>query len=525
MAPGQVPLLSNPWIAWILWDIRKDLPPQAVLSLNYIEFVEKFWQRHKLRVQCSESQQILYKTVSAMAAFIANVAGTDMLFAPLLKFITAWKTGLEDGGVVQRIIRDCLQNEDLLRIEQIADEGQDEDEIVRLRFPVFWAWKTAEQVLRWDELAKGQRDGWRAKLKPLVSADRFGIDRDAIATFILLLLDGPGQRIKFSDVADKTWSWMERLPDLRASVWLAAGKAQADLQKKILNRLLDRPPKLYADEPRGVVALLHLVQAARPDAIGYGARFAILRPHYNTIAKIQLSEYFLLSVHRAMENVDTTEEVVSALLAFGGSEDIGVSEQIADAAYTALRRITGSSRDCAPVLLQYLTALSDEDRVPEQPDRYFYQYLLTAFARDYVEAEGPRGFWYLREMNWYQARSLVHPIPKEMAKEMNFAFGHWWRTTHYELLLKDYVGLLKDLVEGVGQRDRETTRSDREAAFFLIRHTAATGGLKAVRVSNRFRDLLEKLYKDPLLPHLRDRYKAFYRMNLAARSGADDVEE
>ncbi len=101
-----------------------------------------------------------------------------------------------------------------------------------------------------------------------------------------------------------------------------------------------------------------------------------------------------------------------------------------------------------------------------------------------------------------------------MAKEMNFAFGHWWRTTHYEAHLKSYVELVNELVEGPDQNDLEATRRDREAAFFLIRHTSATGGQKAVRVSGQFRKLLSTLYADPLVRHLRDRYSEFYRLNL-----------
>ena len=511
VSPGQTQLLSNPWVAWIFWEIRSNLPAKSALTLNYIEFVQKFWARHKLRVDRMEQPYQAYQTLAQLAKYLTEHSGETLEFDPVATYIQNARPDL-NREIVHNAIRDSLQAEDLLRLKASDEEG---GETITLSVPFFWAWKAAEVVMNWRELKDKNQWSFEQKLRPLISADRFGVDSDSCAAFVLLLLDSPKQRKESAELVDKTWKWVERESKLRASVWFAAGKAQASLQKQLVENLIAYPPLIGADDLRDTVALIHFVQTANPDAIGYGRRFEVLRPHYKAIAKCSLSAYFLLAVHRAMNEVGDTDSVLDALLALGESEVLGISQALAEAVYNALLSITGSANDCLPHVLDYLDKLSGENRVPEQKDRYFYQYFLACVARDYVGEAGPRGFWRLRELDWYKAR-MRYPISKEMAKEMNFSFGHWWRTTRLSPLLDQYVGLLRDLIEGKEgeERDQATTRSDREAAFFLIRHTVKTGEKVAVEVDRRFNPMLKQLYADPLLTHLKDRFGEFYQVNL-----------
>jgi len=518
VSPGQMQLLSNPWMAWIFWETRNNLPAKSALTLNYIEFVQKFWERHKPRLDRLDRPYQAYQTLAQMAKFLAETAGNTLEFATLAAYIQNAKPDL-NRDIVHTAIRDSLQAEDLLRLEGDEEVGQ----TIALRAPFFWAWKVAEVAMTWPELNENKRlsveeskqPGFKKKLRPIISADRFGLDKDACAAFILLLLDSPKQRKQSGGLVDRIWTWIGREDTLRSSVWFAAGKAQASLQKRLAGNLIAHPPRIAANHLRDTVALIYFVQAANPDAIGYGRRFEILQPHFDAIAKCSLANYFLLAVRRAMHEVEDAGAVLDALVALGGSEVLGISQALAEAAYDALKSIAGSAADCLPHALDYLDRLSREDRVPERKDRYFYQYFLACLARDYVDEAGPNGFWRLRELDWYKAETR-YPIPKEMAKEMNFSFGHWWRTTHLSPLLNEYVGLLRDLIDGKEgeERDQATTRSDREAAFFLIRHTVQTGREKAVTVDRRFNPMLEQLYADPLLKHLNQRYEEFYAVNL-----------
>ena len=93
-----------------------------------------------------------------------------------------------------------------------------------------------------------------------------------------------------------------------------------------------------------------------------------MRHYYALIAESSLADYFLLTVRNCLQEVNTTNEVVSAMVAFGGCELLERSPQLAEACYAALRRLLGSPAKMIPVMISYLKAVSDSEEVPERKD-------------------------------------------------------------------------------------------------------------------------------------------------------------
>ena len=514
-APGQAPLIETPWIAWVIWTSRSTLPDKSIVHLNYLEFVQEFWKGYKLHFDNDVPPSAAYAAIRETAAFLADFREAELPLDSLLGRLSSKTTAeLPDAATALQAVR-SLQANDLLRILDEASELDDAKSRIELKFSFFWAWRIAERVVKDVSSVKfSSKDAvqsFHQKLAQLLAHNDFGLDSDALATFLLLVLDLKASGNKqISRLAGSAWSWLERQLQFRATVWFALPRADVGRQGEIVSGLRKHVPKIADSEVREIFALLHLVHEISPEVMNYGERFHLLRPFYSAIGNSGLADYFLLTVRRCLRFAAKPDEVVSALLAFGGCEVLQKSEEIADEAYYALYRLLGEAPNVIPWMIRYLGQVAAEG-VPEQKERYFYQYMLAAFCRNFVADEGPAGFWKLKEAQWYQAIRLKmpYPMPKEMAKEANFAFGYWYRT-HSSLDRDGYLNLISQLMASNGPSRHE----DHQAAFFLIRHTSSTLGQNAVPVDRRFRDTLSELRKDPTLADINRKYAPFYDLNL-----------
>jgi len=390
-----------------------------------------------------------------------------------------------------------------------TDEFEPAEEI-NLRFAFFWAWRIAEAMVK--EIGKQQSNPVvenKDTISRFLASDHGGLDRDTLTTFVLLLLDlhAPENK-RIETTASDLWGWVARTSDLQSTFWFTVPRAGIPRQTFSIRGLERHRPNINSSSPRDIFALVHMIREVHPAAIDYGKRFHFLHPFYQIIADAGLTDYFLLTVRECFASANSEQEIKSALIAFGGCELLQRSEQLAKAAYEALLRLLGHPENIIPVMIEYLKDVSKDGSVPERKERYFYQFMLAEFCRQLVENNGPEAFWDLREANWYEAAKLGirYPIDKEMKKEANFSMGFWYRTHRYGPSREQYVNLVSELAATGNADERPKKQGDREAAFFLIRHTSPTWKEKTVRVDSAFLKVVTELRNDASLAQLNRKY-------------------
>jgi hypothetical protein len=166
--------------------------------------------------------------------------------------------------------------------------------------------------------------------------------------------------------------------------------------------------------------------------------------------------------------------------------------------------------------MKYLSRTSvSASRTSSPPeDRATYlDWLIASFCKALVYEKETSAFDSLSDRGSYASHSATIRLLllRRMNKEANFAFGDWFRET--------FPTPVEDYTEVVSKAADSTNISEREAAFFMIRHTRATHKINAVRVDRKFKPVLERVASDPHLNWLVSKYDEFFRINQIASLG------
>ena len=126
--------------------------------------------------------------------------------------------------------------------------------------------------------------------------------------------------------------------------------------------------------------------------------------------------------------------------------------------------------------------------------------MIRTVCRSLAERYGVRAFAYLTDAQWFPSSSseIAPHVAFRMRQEANVALGAVFRSQHVDPTTRtEFLALMDDLVRGRALSLPQLTQ--REIAFFIIRHTTITGGRPAVFVDKSLRPALRELCHDEQL--------------------------
>lgn len=519
--------LSNPQNAWTLAQCRHDLDLSYLVNLNFIGYVELFWERREKRIatdpQMAEGPGLL---VSAAVRVMTEGLGFQPVRAALVSAVALSekdRSGFQDPAQVERGIR-LLESAGLWQ----AVEGQDETgQVVRLelRNQFFWSFRIAQHLAG----RMRSQDTW--DLATLLPEATDPYLQEGVIEFLLLLMS---QR-EDVEAAGLLWEQALRLPGpARTSAWIGAAKAEPVFQQRVVSA--SREVRPHGD--RDIFAFLYFVGEAAPEVLSPAERMKMLQPYLPSIAAAGQVDYFLHVLAKALERVESRDEWLGVLRYLDGVEVLGETRALAESVADAAMRVCESSFETVlGLLIDYARQESrrlEWSKDPPPPPRsewdegkyYLREWVLfasLASAADVHEPNGPADlFPILWGASWYDSRRLevtVDPVWYNMEAQANTVLGYQYRHSDREDR-KAYEALVSKLA-------RSPNGYERKLAFFLIRHSVVTGGRRGVRVHDAFHDILADLFldRDPKVQKSVQKFYEDFRANLEDGHDFAELEE
>lgn len=509
--------LTKPFIAWVLLDIRNQLEDVSLVDLNFINFISKFWETLLPRLSIDARIQTRLKNcTSLIASYLMTYGNAPPSEGELLDFIISRAKVHSDlaqpGNASAAVL--MLERGGMLRGFDVPDSEFESIRKVELAFDVFWNWHLGRRLLQQFEHAtvKNTVADPVAFLENWFRGHTDSITASGILDFFLLSLI---EAVGLIPSVNRIWCWAavsRSVPP--GAVWFAASKTHGPIRDGLALSLL-RPLSELRDQNRdlfGFIYFLASLSGGLPEGLTTPEIFALLKKYYFALNVASLSDYFIFTVRRCLPFARTIQEVVDTMVQLSGCEVMGVAEEAALLSIDALARF---GIDCATLVgpvFEYLKAISlkwlDQSR-PVTKERYYYrEWVLSVYCRRLIYASGiDNAHKVLSDAGWYRADQfgVRQPLAREMVKESNFAFADWYRSASPQEE-KGYILLVSRLAAS-------PNRAEREAAFYMIRHTCVTRAQAAVRVDAAFRPVLAHIAADPELASLTSHYIEFLRVN------------
>jgi hypothetical protein len=539
--PSDSPMerdLSNPQNAWTLLRCRHELDLDYLVNLNFIGYVERFWEVRQRRMDPEPLKPAtLPRLVGAAAAVMAEGLG----FRPL-------RTALASAIARREKDRSELQDPDKVEVGiQILEgaglwqETETRDQVgpvlrLELRNQFFWSFRIAQHLA--DRLRS--QDAW--DLATLLPEETDPYLREGVIEFLLLLMSESANGAVSSEPegdppgggpAGALWRKALQLPGpTRASAWIAATKASPDIQRLVTQA----SGAIQPSAEREIFGFLYFIGEADPEVLSPTDRMILLQPFFPNIAAAGQVDYFLHVLVKALEQVENRQDLLGMLRRLVGVEVLKETRTIAySVADAALRVCQGAFEEVLDLLIDYARQESRRlerasDPPPPPPDErdegkhYLREWVLfatLAVAADHRDRNGPADlFPILWDTSWYNPRRLkvISRVGFEMEAQANTVLGYQYRKSGRQDRL-DYETL-------IAQFAHSESWYERKLSFFLIRHTVVTGGKRGVRVSPTFYQLLAALFLDPDI-RVQQSVQHFYdtfRMNLENESDFAELE-
>jgi len=518
--PASLKLLSIPFVGWTAAElIRRDKRQmlRELPNLRFIDFVEKFWEQRfqeliDSRKLSQRDGQTLRKELDKVIEFITKALtdqGTNEFYVPqLAKNLkeryedTTWLGNLE---IAVRLIM-LLTGKDFLRRMLDADE----EHKITLGFTPFWEYQGG----KWLAERLPQHQGVLVEAEQEINS-RFGESGTArsyvgIFEFLLLVLD---RKVRSSQVRERedlaqyiTRFALQKLPNLRPCVWVAASKAGETYQYRLASWLVEQERFPLRDREEISYYLYFLKHAWEPQldrsetGVSWSVRLKLVQPYYQEIAHWHLEGYFARYIlDKVISHERDGRELAKALAYLHGIEDyitpdtlarelphlptierkhplISGWSQLGKWAFQALQRRASLFDDPWPQLTEWILAMVSEVAkvIPDESVKSkegtaerdkLWGCVLEHFCEQLVEEKKLGSFYFLKKHGWFiwsNRFELPKKVLRSMEDRLTTTLGRWYRRTPGAR--KEYHQLVKGLVN-YGSGARKIT------AIYLIYHT------------------------------------------------------
>jgi hypothetical protein len=518
--------LSNPFLAWITLDIVRDFE-ENVLDLRFIEFIDYFWEKRyrslnpEPQMSKIELAQAIELTARVLPAFPNHSTSLPGLLDELTRQAGVYNYELKRRELAQSAV-DILLRNNLLRkpvASQSFTTGFSKPEIIEMGLEIFWEYYIAIEFQKdFGGLTASHGEEARTIWQKLQGMGSKGEVAEGVAIFLLLLLDKKNSDDESYDglITELLRQAVDSSGPLAAAVWFAGAKISPATQRLLLQVSLEQRQQGFLQDRRTLFAYLSFVGEASTDVLDAQTRLALLQPHYGAIQEAALAPYFFFIVARLFRTIDDAETILSCMLNLTGCEVLRRTRGLAALTFDRLDKILQDEEDpqsmALDVVIRYLQSLSrsgvaalDKPHQGNEP-YYFRENILNELCRRLVYRQQLDAYDLLAEHNWYKPELLQieEPLAQEMQQQSNIALGAWYR--HQIIGKKRYLKLITQLMEG--------ELADRVIAFYLIRHTISMRGPQTVRVDHRFKPALEKIFRDPQMQEIVNKYQALFAINL-----------
>lgn len=498
--------LSNPFIAWVLLGLRSVLPIKTIVNLNFIRFIDYFWEKRSSDIESNRLSSIqLEQAIGLIAKYLA---GSGNFAPPYLQLVHYISKAAKERYVVEdlelsKLAVTSLEQGNLLkrRVDISPDYSQDPLEREEIQFETFWQWHLARQLRNSPDTQRQDKLGSRFELENwfgLVESDSI---KEGVFEFLLLLLDLDAVTKNldraFIEYLLRVALDSDLIPE--AAIWFAGPKASPAFQQSLAELAL--ADKSRFDDRRTLFAFMYFMSEALPGILAPPTRLALLQPHFNMMAEHYLDSYYIYILKRLFAEIEDTDVLVACMRHLSGCEVMEVTSVLASITIAALARLADEQPEAMwRVAIKYLQEIQEEAAVQygqrhNRRQRYFYwEWVLCEFCQSLVRIDGLYAYGFLAEHNWYDSKPLkIHfPVSLEMRREANLALGYHYR---WRAKSEERGFFAKRVQELVDSNDKQM----RETAFYLIRHTVPTEGGAQIPVRSIFDDMLKEIFFDARL--------------------------
>ncbi len=531
--------IAPPFMAWMLLELKGELPLKDIVDLNYIEVVERFWIKRTSSLNKKE-EILLRQCTIFIARYFVETKDFSPVFVRLKNKIAAAVEGICDLQERSKLESTLAKLEEANLMSTFeAEENGVPVEKVQIKQETFWEWRLAERLLTSRGIAEQQVNQVQAELESWFVGEEWHDIKEGIFEFMLLMLN-PGQKKDdaTSLFSEEFWTLglrSEHLPT--PAVWFAASKAPAFLQKKLIEWIAKS--RYRPVTKRELFAYMHFLCEASPEVIDVRDRLKFLQKNFNAIQEHDFIYYYFFIVRKMITTITDNCLLVSCMVLCRGCEILGIADRLATLAVHRIidnvRTVEGGGSmadekiydSVFEYIKQYLIgenkyARYDYNRMKKKNSqqkwqRYFFrEWVLYEFTHYLAGAGGKTVsdfFSMLRKWKWFRPEyfGFSHQVALEMEREATIAAGWSYRTG---------IGVLtqgRNPVESVIENllAKKQVR-ERKLAFYLIRHTIAAEGDVEVKVNPVLRPFLKKIYLDPEMKRLVKSFPKFFQCNLCA---------
>jgi uncharacterized protein DUF4062 len=533
----------KPFVASVLLDLHSEqkLDLNRLATLSYMSFVTEFWAKRKdefiaeyNRLRSSDSQVVADDEWSQALKLLAETLCQTGEFNPLQRDLQASVVNAarrENHPAPEPMVAAALAaltKSGFLKAYLTPDPEMPEYEVQKIgfEFEPFWEQRLAEHIRAWNSFKNLNQTAARDDLINWFGVVEASDIEEGVLEFLLLLLDSDagrnGQKRGFVGFLQRSAIDCEELPE--EAVWFSGVNATFESQAMLME-LVGQGRKQFNGH-RLLHSIMYFLVEALPEISEPADRFKVLQPHYADINRRSLSAYFLYVARRLLTQATDNRAVRRSMRYLSGSEVMGIAEALASLTVNVLFRKAeeqfGELNDASlgsliSIIMRYLKDASEEAKNEydargriDRWERCFYrEWVLRFFCSRLVYERGVQAYDLLAGMQWYEPRRLniSWPVSVEMHREANFALGDWYRLKRWGQRAEQYLTLVRRLVY-----DGDLT--DRETAFYLIRHSEPTHGQRALLVDEVFVPMLEEIFLDPKLDRTVSRFYDLFRINL-----------
>ena len=187
--------LTNPFIAWVLLELRDAVALETLVTLHFIEFIVHYWERRVSGLDHAPlSRTQLDQSIYLISAALVELADLTPRFAALVEYMAEAaairKSSLQEHDLADSAIL-VLERASLLKRITSADPESLSwvDERVQIRFEAFWELHIAQQLLEntASEMQRGK--GLVSTVEALFETISLTQIREGVFEFFLLLTE------------------------------------------------------------------------------------------------------------------------------------------------------------------------------------------------------------------------------------------------------------------------------------------------------------------------------------------------
>jgi hypothetical protein len=574
-------LAGSPSLAWLLIDLRKELPVPmtSILGLRFLQVVVELGRRRLWRaIRDAEKLQptfygirvLTLQAVHILARLCSKAGSRHLELAELMENLIAQSRAsstfeLRDAEAA-RLTTIVLQDAGLIEIDDAFNEHSVPRHIVRFVLHAFWECMHAVQFLH-DNLEDLTSQDRSKFVRNLLQQVRYGgkVHGEGLLEFILLLIDflvvsddtmvdsefpkvpddcdvwsmaRLRERIEepksFRAFADDLWHICLHEENLStATVYFAATKCSNATQDRLLQ---DSGFVKKSSDGKTIFAYLYFLAEGTHAGDGW-LHFRLVRKLYKSIKTHSLEDYFVYFTRKQLVRPQESGELLKCLMSLQGCEVMTVQRDLARVVADGIRDSAPDTSDRLAMMAEYVRCTDSKPMLHSKKGKR-----SKKIARKRQRQSGPWRRWGFREWilhfvcmdiagsmivdeaydlfrktEWY-VPGEHRGIGRQGALEMEREANIALGSQYYRYVYRRNGERLEERFVGfVGELSESPSLIDRRNAFHIIRHTEKTEGRRGVRVRDVFQPALRKLASDVDLVKQLDDFREMFRVNLEER--------